>query len=101
MSVTLVIDHTTLDRWREDPISFIETVLHDPETGKPFVLLAAERDFLQYAFQTDDDGRMRHSELIYGAPKRSGKTGFSALIVLTMILLFGGKYGALSRRRHC
>ncbi len=25
------------------PLRFIETVLHDPETGRPFVLLPAER----------------------------------------------------------
>jgi len=83
---------SVLDRWRANPIAFIEEVLHDPETGKPFVLLDAERDFLLYAFQTDDDGRLRYPELIFGAPKKSGKTGFAALIVLTMILLFGGRF---------
>ena len=39
-----------LDRWRSNPISFIETVLHDPETKKPFKLLPAERAFLEHAF---------------------------------------------------
>jgi len=85
-------DGFALDRWRANPISFIETVLHDPETGKPFKLLDAERDFLQHAFQTDADGRLLYPELIFGAPKKSGKTGFAALIVLTMILLFGGRF---------
>jgi hypothetical protein len=37
-----------LDRWRSNPISFIETVLHDPETKKPFKLLPAERAFLEH-----------------------------------------------------
>ena len=40
-------DTTTLDRWRADPIEFIESVLHDPEAGAPFRLLDAERDFLR------------------------------------------------------
>jgi hypothetical protein len=44
---------SNLDAWRADPIKFIETVLYDPETNKPFVLLPAERDFLHHAFQLD------------------------------------------------
>ena len=83
---------TTLDHWRADPIAFIETVLHDPETDAPFKLLGAEKQFLRHAFQTGDDGRLRYSEQIFGAPKKSGKTGFAALHMLTMVLLFGGKY---------
>jgi phage terminase large subunit-like protein len=81
--------HRKLKRWQSSPIEFIETVLHDPESGAPFVLLPAERDFLAHAFQTDDDGRLLYPELVFGAPKKSGKTGFAALFVLTMVLLFG------------
>jgi hypothetical protein len=43
-----------LDRWRSNPISFIETVLHDPETKQPFKLLPAERAFLEHAFTAPD-----------------------------------------------
>ena len=46
-----------LQQWRADPIRFIQTVLHDPELKQPFVLLPAERDFLQLAFSFDADGR--------------------------------------------
>ena len=74
------------------PIEFIETVLHDPETGKPFVLLPAERDFLAHAFALDPDGRLLYPEQVFGAPKKSGKTGFAALHMLTTILLFGGAF---------
>ena len=88
-----------LDRWRADRISFIETVLHDPETGKPFELLDAERDFLAHAFEIGDDGRLLYSEQIFGAPKKSGKTGFAALHMLTTILLFGGRRTTSNRRR--
>ena len=40
-----------LARWRSNPISFIETVLYDPETKRPFKLLPAERAFLEHAFK--------------------------------------------------
>src|SRR5258705_13263574 len=84
---------SNIDRWRSDPILFIESVLHDPETGKPFQVLPAEKQFLAYAFKLDDNGRLLFPELVFSAPKKSGKTGFAALITLTMLLLFGGHYG--------
>jgi hypothetical protein len=83
---------TLVTRWRDDPVAFIESVLCDPETGAPFKLLDAEREFLAHAFATDADGRLRYPEQLYGAPKKSGKTGFAALHVLTTILLFGGRF---------
>jgi phage terminase large subunit-like protein len=81
-----------LARWRTNPISFIETVLIDPETGKPFVLSDAERDFLQHAFTLNDNGRLRYPELVFGAIKKSGKTTLAAIIMLTMVLLYGGRF---------
>jgi phage terminase large subunit-like protein len=77
--------------WRANPAAFIESVLFNPETGKAFVLLDAEREFLKYAFALDENGRLRYPEQLYGAPKKSGKTGFAALHMLTTILLFGGR----------
>jgi hypothetical protein len=81
-----------LDRWRSNPISFIETVLHDPETKKPFKLLPAERAFLEHAFKRDDDGRLLYPEQIYSCPEKSGKTTFAGIHALTTLLLFGGSY---------
>ena len=86
------IDRTALDHWRADPCAFIETVLHDPESNAPFVLLDAERQFLQHAFKTGDDGRLLYGEQVYAAPKKSGKTAFAALHMLTTVLLFGERY---------
>jgi hypothetical protein len=83
----VTLDDTALLRWRASPISFIEEVLHDPETGKPFVLLDAERAFMKLAFALDHDGRLLYPELVYGAPKKSGKTTLAALVVLVMVLL--------------
>ena len=83
---------TRLARWRADPIKFIQEVLIDPETGRPFVLLDAERTFLKHAFATGPDGRLLYPEQIYSCPKKSGKTTFAAIFVITIVLLFGGKY---------
>ena len=84
---------TGFDQWRSDPVTFIEAALHDPETGKPFKLLPAERDFLAHAFTLDADGRLLYQELVYAAIKKSGKTGFAAMFMLTMLLLFGSRFG--------
>jgi hypothetical protein len=83
---------TKLARWRANPIEFIEDVLIDPETGEPFAMLDAERTFLQHAFAAGPDGRLLYSELVYACPKKSGKTTFAAIFVITIILLFGGSY---------
>src|SRR5262249_33360439 len=82
----------TLARWRSSPISFIEQVLHDPETGQPYRLLPAERVFFGHAFTTGTDGRLLYPEQVYSGPKKSGKTTFSGLHILTTTLLFGGAY---------
>jgi phage terminase large subunit-like protein len=82
----------SLAHWRAHPIEFIETVLFDPETGRPFKLLPAERAFLEHAFKIGPDGRLLYREWLYSCPRKSGKTTFEALIVITMVLLFGGAY---------
>src|SRR5262249_17773814 len=83
---------SALARWRADPCGFIEKHLINPETDRPFVLLPAEREFLRHALTTDGDGRLLYPDMVYGAIKKSGKTGFAALFVLTLLLLFGGRY---------
>jgi phage terminase large subunit-like protein len=90
--MTATLDHATLDRWRANPAAFLEEVMVDPETKRPFVLLSAEREFLKHAFTFNDDGRLRYPEQVFGAPKKSGKTAFAALHALTLILLHGGAY---------
>src|SRR5262245_7065817 len=64
----------------------------DPETGGPFVLLDAERNFLDHAFKRDDSGKLVYPEQVFAAPKKSGKTAFSAMMMLTTTLVFGGKF---------
>jgi phage terminase large subunit-like protein len=87
-----MIPRTTLARWRTSPIAFIQQVLIDPETKRPFVLLDSERSFLTHAFAVTADGRLRYPEQIYSCPKKSGKTTFAAIYVITLVLLFGGAY---------
>jgi hypothetical protein len=82
----------SFERWRDDPAKFVETYLHDPQTDKPFVLLPAERAFLQHMFKRDGDGRLLYSDQVYGAIKKSGKTGFAALAVIVTVLLYGGRH---------
>jgi phage terminase large subunit-like protein len=82
-----------LDRWRREPVRFITEVIRDPETGKPFELLPSERVFLDHAYRTDDAGRLLYPEQVYSCPKKSGKTAFAALHVLTTTLIFGGQFG--------
>jgi hypothetical protein len=57
-----VLGHSALDQWQKEPIRFIEQILRNPETGKPFELLEAERAFLAHAYQTDESGRLVYPE---------------------------------------
>jgi hypothetical protein len=49
---------TSALRWRQQPISFIEQVLRDPETSKPFELFDAQKQFFAHAWQTNEGGRL-------------------------------------------
>jgi phage terminase large subunit-like protein len=86
------LNNKSLARWRRSPARFIEQVLRDPTTGKPFKLLACEREFIKHAFKTDKKGRLLFPELIYSCPKKSGKSAFNAMMVLITTLLFGGRF---------
>lgn len=78
--------------WRADPVAFISEVLIDPETGKPFVLYAEEVEFLRRAFTLTSDGRLPFPELLFSAPKKSGKTALAAMAMLYVIVVLGGNY---------
>lgn len=91
----MTIDTSTLRRWQANPQIFVDEVLvyYDEVTGARGSLLPAEREFLKHAFKTDTNGRLLYPEQVYGAPKKSGKTCFAALHMLTTLLLFGGRNG--------
>jgi hypothetical protein len=69
-----MVDIGDLERWRKDPASFIEECLFNPETGEPFELFDAEREFLKHSFQLDASGRLLYPEQVYSGPKKTGKT---------------------------
>jgi phage terminase large subunit-like protein len=86
------LERSALARWQRQPIEFVEEVLRDPETGKPFVLFDAQRRFFAQAWQRDDAGRLRYPEQCFGAIKKTGKTGTAAAHVLTTTLVFGSRF---------
>jgi hypothetical protein len=86
------IDSRTLARYRQSPADFIEQCMRSPYDGESYVLNDAERAFIKYMFMLDDDGRLLYPLLLYSAIKKSRKTEFSALLALTTLLLFGGRY---------
>ncbi|MGA2313401.1 MAG: terminase TerL endonuclease subunit [Xanthobacteraceae bacterium] len=88
----MMLDRKALRRYRADPCAFIEECLVNPETGKAYGLLEAERAFLRLAFRRRPDGRLLYPELIYSAIKKSGKTTFAAMFVITVIVLFGERH---------
>src|SRR5271166_1570953 len=80
------------ERWRREPISFIDEVLRNPSTGKPFELFSMQRQFFEHCWQRDADGRALYPLQLFGAIKKSAKSGTAALHVLTTIALYGGKF---------
>ena len=85
--IDVALDSTTLHRWRSDPLSFVEEVLHDPETGKPFSCWRPSVSSCGAPSRSMATVACCYPELVYGAPKKSGKTTLAALIVLVMVLL--------------
>ena len=75
-----------------DAVAFIETTLVDPETGEPSCSTDAERRFLRRAFQLTPDGRLKYPELIFTAPKKSGKTALAAMILIYVVCVLGGRF---------
>jgi phage terminase large subunit-like protein len=71
---------------------FIAKTLIDPETDRRFVLTAAERTFLDHAFSLTGDGRLKYPELVFSAPKKSGKTAFAAMLLLYVVRVLGGRF---------
>jgi phage terminase large subunit-like protein len=86
------LEESALERWRREPTAFISEVMRDPETGNPFALLPCERRFFEHAYKANDAGRLLYPEQAYSAPKKTGKTTFNGMHVLTTTLVFGGRF---------
>ena len=72
--------------------AFITEACATPKTGDPFELLPAEIEFFQHCWHTGENGRLLFPELLYSAPKKSGKTAFGAIFALVTTLVYGGRY---------
>jgi Phage Terminase len=82
-----------LDRWQADPLAFVSEALTDPENGQPFDLYHQESEFIRLALTTTDDGRLPFPELLFSAPKKSGKTALAAIMMLYVVIVLAGRYG--------
>lgn len=90
--MTAALNAAAIKRYRADPVAFVDECLLEPATGKPYELLEAEKVFLRQAFQLDKRGKLRFPLLIYSAIKKSGKTEFGGIFVVTLIVLFGERF---------
>ncbi len=81
-----------LNEWKRDPVAFIREVLINPDTGEPFELSAAQRRFLRRALTLTAEGRLLFPELLFSAPKKSGKTALAAMVTIYVIICLGGPY---------
>lgn len=79
-------------RWRRDPVAFIAEAVRNPETGQPFTLYPAEEAFLREGLRLTPDGRLPYAELVYSAPKKSGKTTLAAIVLIYVTTVLGGRY---------
>src|SRR5690242_9615019 len=95
-SVTLVSTKPKLTdqiaNWRRDPCAFINEVLRDPETNQPFRLYSAEVEFLRRAFTLTPAGKLPWPEVVYSAPKKSGKTALAAWCAIYVAVVIGGPF---------
>jgi phage terminase large subunit-like protein len=82
----------SLALWRREPSRFIEERLINPDSGRPFVLFQAEREFLQHAFVPDARGDLPYRDILWSCIKKSGKSTFGALCMLYTVICLGGRH---------
>ena len=74
------------------PCSFIEEVLRDPETGRPFELLPCERTFLRTPTRPTMQAAWSIPSRPIAARRRPARPRFAAMHILTTTLVFGGRF---------
>ncbi|HJU11105.1 MAG TPA: terminase large subunit [Candidatus Binataceae bacterium] len=84
---------SAIKRWKRDPCAFIREVLVNPENNKPFELYPAQVQFLREALTLKRDGTLPYSELVYSTPKKGGKTATTAMAMLYVMFVLGGRFG--------
>jgi phage terminase large subunit-like protein len=87
-----MITEDQIQQWKQDPVAFVREVLRDPETELPFDLYPEEEIFIREALTLTPEGRLPYAELVFSAPKKSGKTALAAMIAIDVIVVLGGRY---------
>ena len=90
--MTAALNAAAIKRYRKNPDVFVDECLINPETDKPFELFEAERVFLRAAFQLGSNGRLLFPLLMFCAIKKSGKTVFGGIFVVTLMVLFAERF---------
>jgi phage terminase large subunit-like protein len=84
---------TIIARWKRDPVAFIRQALVNPETNTPFELYPDEQRFIRKAFTVTAAGALPFAEILFSAPKKSGKTALAAMLTIYVICVLGGAFG--------
>jgi phage terminase large subunit-like protein len=84
-----VLEHSALERWQANPISFIEEILRNPKDGKPFKLFPEQKLFFEHCWNTGPDGHLLYPDQCIGWIKKTGKTATSAMHGLVTTLVYG------------
>jgi phage terminase large subunit-like protein len=71
-----------LDRYRTDPVAFLDRFVRKSELGKPFTLAPHQREILATVFAFDPDGRLPWDTIVYSTIKKSGKTTLAGALTL-------------------
>src|SRR5271163_4927810 len=91
----MAVVNSARERYRQDPCAFIEECLVNPEDGKPFVLYAEQKAFLRKALVLSAEGRFPYPEMLYSAPKKSGKTATAAMVALYVAIVLSSNFGEI------
>jgi phage terminase large subunit-like protein len=89
---TTSLTRASIERWTRDPVACISECFIDPESGKPYVLYTEQRKFLGLALTRTKQGRLPFSEMLFGAPKKSGKTCLAAWFAIYIAAFIGGRF---------
>jgi phage terminase large subunit-like protein len=76
-------------------IDFINAVLVNPLTKRPFELYPAQIRFFEEAFTLTPDGAFRYPEMLFGAIKKDGKSCSAAMGMLYVLVIIGGPHAEL------
>jgi hypothetical protein len=69
-------------RGRNGTLALLSAVLVNPETRIPFELYPEEERFIRIAFTATAAGRLSFAESLFAAPKKSGTTALTAMLVI-------------------